>query len=431
VFVHGILGDAVKTWVREDDGEGGFVRLLRSDVTTRDRYDIIQFGFPSEMLKGGSFSVPEAATALHRKLVSLSVFDKYDEVYFVAHSMGGLVTLEMLTTYPKLLRLVPTIVTYSTPFGGAPQIVDIAKYVLSNQALQDMEGVDQGNSLLKSLTTRWLAAREEARFAPQVVCAYETVPFVGLGRPIVTFGQATSLCNRIEPVAEDHLGIAKPRKATDASFEILVQALRSDLPGPERMAIHREVDYSDSTCGPDGKRHYSEVLRDTYVFSRKRNTYSTKARVNPDMQVSVVDQNQGGARLVPKCSCAEGEPCNVQACEWLDTIKVIDRVARITWTWKSDKPQTIEGPAVKGRLPLHSATFVVSLPADAIVVSHGSPTNDVDCAATEDAASKRITAVCRPTSDTGNTTDAVHFQLKLKLPACPAKGPETTPPTRR
>jgi pimeloyl-ACP methyl ester carboxylesterase len=422
VFVHGILGDTKKTWLRANDANSGFVRILNTHEMTKGKYDLLLFGFPSEALKSGSFTVSEAAKLLADTLESRKVVDKYDEIYFVAHSMGGLVTLEMLTMYPSktanIILKVPAVVTLSTPFGGAQQIIDIANHVVNNQALLNMVGADQGNDYLKALTQRWLKVQSHSQWAPKVYCAYETVDFPGLGRKIVTYSQATSLCSDVIPIPENHVGVAKPVNDNHGSFTLLLRALEADLPGVARVKVRRVSDFSGSTCWPDGRCDLSEVITDEYAFSQHIKKYTARAEVNQDMELKLHDLNQNAAEIAPSRSCKNQVNCGAESAEiyeWPESISVVGRVARIKWVWKSKKPKMIEGPSFRGRTPLESIHFTVLLPRSTRAIRAESIPANV-CATQFDDQGTRVEAQCQhPELQTLGKLLPDGVQLKLTL----------------
>jgi pimeloyl-ACP methyl ester carboxylesterase len=428
VFVHGILGDSRKAWVRTDDASGGFVRLLQSHPSTRDGYDIFLFGFPSDLWKSGSFTLSQAADLLRRRTAEL--FASYEEVYFVAHSMGGLVVLEFLTTDQALLSKVPAIVTYSSPFGGA-QIVNIAQHVLKNRALENLKDVN-GNDQLVSLHNRWKRIKETVPYAPRVKCAYETADFPGLGKPVVTFSQSTGLCDGVPaPIREDHIGIVKPRTHDDPSFEFLLEALRDDLPGPPRMSITRVADFRGSVCDTtSGERRFSEVLNDTLVFSHRMRDYSLATTPDPGMKVAVFvpAASQPSAatdwqEVIPECECPDGaSPCSKRTCTWDKAARVEKRVAQVRWVWTSDRPQAIEGVSVKGRLPVSAVNFRIFLPPDVKLRRHSVTPRDFSCKVS-DQRDAGIEAICGPRNQQETTGDAVTLRLIVDAIPCLGKSP--------
>jgi len=232
LFIHGIFGDTVETW-RHENGQG-LDKFVLAMPEFKDSFDAFAFGFPSSRIKSGSFSVPEAAKSLHTEFEYEKLFE-YERIVIVAHSMGGLVALEALTTYPALRAKVAAVVTYATPYDGA-QIALLADKLIKNDALRDMFERSGGNGFLQSLSNRWRQDRTITQSPIKVWCAYEKVETpAGL---IVKETSSNALCDGPgEPIAEDHIGIVKPSAATHQSVKVLVNALRdmklASRPAPE------------------------------------------------------------------------------------------------------------------------------------------------------------------------------------------------------
>lgn len=223
LFIHGVFGDTLDTWKGTSEVTLAAAALQRAEFATG--YDAYAFGFPSAMIKQGSFTVTQASVALKRTW-DFEDFARYQDVILVAHSMGGLVAMEALTTYPDMRAKVRMLITYATPYNGA-QISLIARKVIGNKALTDMFPSDSTNGFINSLSARWKQYRMTDRTPVIVKCAYETVPFPAVGL-IVPKTSGDALCDGpADPIAEDHIGITKPGSASHDSVKVLVNALRS------------------------------------------------------------------------------------------------------------------------------------------------------------------------------------------------------------
>jgi PKD domain-containing protein/alpha/beta hydrolase family protein len=248
LFIHGVFGDTVSTWSRDNRDSLGTVVLDRPEFAKG--FDAFAFGFPSEIVRAGSFRIPEAAKALSSEVTFRAFLTKYKRIVIVAHSMGGLIALEALTTFPPLRQNVPLVVTFATPYDGA-QVTRLARNLLKNPAIEDMLPRD-GNSFLTSLSNRWKEAKKSEGFDIKVICAYETVAIPAVG-VIVPATSASSLCDgTADPIAEDHLGIIKPDTNEHQSVKVLVNALRS-LTAQDKLAPTQR----QSTAGPSIANLYS------------------------------------------------------------------------------------------------------------------------------------------------------------------------------
>lgn len=218
VFIHGIFGDSIETWTHESGTT--FFELVADHPNLGGNVDIFAFGYTSSMFGGkSSFTIGEAANRLHERLKYHGVLD-YSGVVFVAHSMGGLVTLQELTTRRDILPRVPLIVFYGTPQEGA-QITRIATHILSNAALEEMLPADK-NSYLQQLNDDWKEATRNS--GPPIICGYEKRPTKGV--VIVPWESATRFCHgAASAIDADHSNIVKPATENSDAVVILINAL--------------------------------------------------------------------------------------------------------------------------------------------------------------------------------------------------------------
>jgi pimeloyl-ACP methyl ester carboxylesterase len=233
VFVHGVFGDTLGTW-KNSNGKS-FFDLLKADPKIGPRVDLYAFGFPSKIVRGGSFTVQEAANRLHDRMRLEKILD-YPAIVFVAHSMGGLVVLRELLTHREVLDHVRVLVFYATPQEGA-QVAAIADHVARNPALADMLPADK-NSYLQSLNDEWKSM--PAR--PPVQCAYEKRATDGL--MIVPWSSATRFCDgAASAIDADHITIVKPDRAGHDSYVVLANALESYVLGQQLVAKLETPDF--------------------------------------------------------------------------------------------------------------------------------------------------------------------------------------------
>ena len=230
VFVHGIFGDTIGTW---SGSKTSFFDILKQN---NPNVDIFAFGFTSSMFKRGSLAVDEAANLLYARLENEGVL-AYPSIFFVNHSMGGLIVMRMLIQRPDVREKTPEIVLFGTPTEGA-QITKLASRVINNPALVDMLPADK-NTFLRSLDTDFKALSNK----PRVWCGYEKIPIAGV--MIVPSTSASRLCDSSLAIAANHIDIVKPDRVKHDSFMIVQQALKKLLT-PCRNASHGIENYSSS-----------------------------------------------------------------------------------------------------------------------------------------------------------------------------------------
>lgn len=284
VFVHGIFGDTKGTWTRE--GGPSFFDYLHESPTMGSKVDIYAFGFSSHMLANGSLKIGEAANKMHDYLKADGV-DRYPVIVFVAHSMGGLVTMRELINHDELRAKVPLLVFYATPHEGA-QITKIGQYLLNNQALKQMLPVD-ANDYLEQINEDWVRVTNSTP-RPVMVCAYEKKPVAGAAM-IVPWASSTRNCSQVASAIEDsdHISIVKPDRAKHPSVIVLGNAL-NDFVAPLLDSASIDTPSFDKN-------------EDPWIFrienAGKRNTAVLESRVSVSIPYSL-EAVDSSSMLVPQ-----------------------------------------------------------------------------------------------------------------------------------
>lgn len=205
LFVHGLFGDSTLTWTSPTGI--AWPDLMQTDTAFR-QYTIGRVRYESPRFARTS-GVEEIATRLLRHLEDRGVFQKYKEIYFITHSMGGLVVKRVLVDLHRpsqidKLRRVKAILLISVPSQGAT-IAELGSWLSRNPQIPDLRAADL-NSFLQGLENQWqdlLRDRGQDTF-PLSFCAYETKPTVS------RVYAATSCDQNPVPVDADHSGIVKP-----------------------------------------------------------------------------------------------------------------------------------------------------------------------------------------------------------------------------
>lgn len=123
IFVHGLDGDKLQTWQYEDDDQSYWPKLLYNDIPT---CGIWSFGYDarsSEWLHGGTMPIVDRASNFAAFLRSEGIGDK--PIFFVVHSLGGLIVKQMLRSRfdrdqdDPIVRQTKGIFFFATPHGGS------------------------------------------------------------------------------------------------------------------------------------------------------------------------------------------------------------------------------------------------------------------------------------------------------------------------
>jgi hypothetical protein len=224
VFVHGIFGDATKTWTSSN---GAYWPTLLLADKAFDGYDVYVATYASPVI-GNTFTVDEVAASLQSRFVSDGVFEKHREVIFVCHSLGGIIVQQLLLTYRKQAATVRFLYFFAVPSEGS-QVASIGKYFNSDPLFDALFHGDK-NGYLLNIENQWKAADFHiARY-----CAYEKKK-VGGTILVVDRLSGTRNCDGPSiPINEDHFGIVKPDSRSHESYIALRNAIKSDRATPGR-----------------------------------------------------------------------------------------------------------------------------------------------------------------------------------------------------
>lgn len=209
IFIHGITGNSYDTW-KNQRTDAFWPELLEKDNTFNDT-DIAVFGYNTSLL-GSHGSIDDITDNLRLHIEAEKINDKYKDVVFLCHSMGGLIVRSFVLRYRDLLKI-KMIHFFSTPTQGA-DIANLATLISDNEQLEGMKEI-QKNRLLKNMMTSWLSSKAHKEI--KSYCSYELLDTKGVR--IVPMASATALINqRFDPIEENHINIVKPADTRSASY---------------------------------------------------------------------------------------------------------------------------------------------------------------------------------------------------------------------
>lgn len=240
VFVHGVFGDPSLTWTNPSGVS--WPDLIKNDEKFLS-FTVAAYRYDTPLLHRSS-GIEEIAVRLLRQLEDEGVFGRYNEVYFIAHSMGGLVVKRILVdlnrpTQIERLHKVKAVLYISTPSQGAER-AELGSWLSVNPQLRDMRPADF-NTFLQTLENQWqdLIRDRRAHLFPQSFCAYETKPTYGV--VIVSRVYAATFCDQNSfPVDENHANIVKP---SSKESDIYIWA-RSRILETSNLARGPRLEYS-------------------------------------------------------------------------------------------------------------------------------------------------------------------------------------------
>ena len=221
IFVHGVLGDIDNTW-KSPTARGSWPEMVADDPDFVS-FDVYVYGYLTPC-RGNASNITQIAERFGRQLRDEDFFRDYDEIYFIAHSMGGLITERMLSTFNgqddmrPYLQHVRATIFLAVPNAGA-EIASIAAWVSHNPQFRDMRPSD-AQSFLQAIQSDWatvLRQRGPARPFPLTFVAYETQPIAGVA---VVPALYTSDLSDETPIAfdYDHSRIVKPQSRKDEVY---------------------------------------------------------------------------------------------------------------------------------------------------------------------------------------------------------------------
>lgn len=155
IFVHGVLSTSANTWGDVNTGNT-WPELVRGDDNFK-HYDIYLMNYRSTYITSAPNIYQIAKLELER-LKNRDIFKEYKEIYFIAHSMGGLVTKNLLKQLNRredlpLLRQVKGVIFLGTPSQGA-SATTLAKWISFNPQVGAMEPAHL-NQWLQELEDEW------------------------------------------------------------------------------------------------------------------------------------------------------------------------------------------------------------------------------------------------------------------------------------
>lgn len=227
VFVHGILGHASNTFAAE--GQQPWPEWLATDPKLTAPVHVLSLAYASEPLQQAS-NIQEIATRLRSRLqVEQRIFERFDKVVFIAHSMGGLVVRRLLLQLsrddPEAYGRVAGVFFMAVPAGGSDLAAGVS-WISGNPQFGNMRPED-ANAFLQTEADDWVLLmrhRPTTRPYPRSYCAYETQPMGPL--VVVPRSRSQFVCDETPNAFErNHATLVKPSGLSDEVHRFVVARL--------------------------------------------------------------------------------------------------------------------------------------------------------------------------------------------------------------
>ena len=207
VLVHGWNGDTRDTWQ-------AFPSLIRSDASFTS-FDLWAINYPTFQVRR-NLGIDQMARWLNETMVRKGYYDKYQEIYVIAHSMGGLIAREMLLVN-RLSRdnqAYKSLIEIATPHQGANPGTLLSVLGLSRGFSDDLT---PGSPMLRALHEKWNSLKDR----PPTYCLSSPHDLV------VTQDSAVFQCDEFLYYPEwGHIEMVKPSLLKDDRYDVPMSRVR-------------------------------------------------------------------------------------------------------------------------------------------------------------------------------------------------------------
>jgi hypothetical protein len=158
VFVHGGNGHFIQTWTNSNT-KAYWPKLVRDDTVNFGSMDVAMFDYFSPILTEAPGM--EATANMLRELLTEQKSADYDDIVFVPHSLGGVVTRQLLVDLEKdkdpLLGKTRLVASMTCAYGGSAVAKLLCTLGSQNGHFKDSK---PGSSYLIKLNAQWEALRQ-------------------------------------------------------------------------------------------------------------------------------------------------------------------------------------------------------------------------------------------------------------------------------
>ncbi|WP_223478719.1 esterase/lipase family protein [Oricola indica] len=212
VFIHGWTGDQ-STFEQ-------FPTLVQADPLMQT-YSTYLLHYPTLMVRR-NLRVPDIATALRNLLLRDLAINQYEKIYFVAHSMGGLIARQTFIYNQLGENKLPLrgIVSLGSPFAGTPLASYPRLLGLGDELTSDMSPT---STYIRDLQTLWLVA-DAGQSAMWKFC------FASVLDKVVAVESAVAGCGAYNEkfATFGHIDLVKPIDLDDERYKRVISTILLD-----------------------------------------------------------------------------------------------------------------------------------------------------------------------------------------------------------
>jgi pimeloyl-ACP methyl ester carboxylesterase len=254
ILVHGLFGSPT-------DSFADWAKIIAGDSTSLPDHgalsDLAIYAVDYQADFNTHTKLDDVAKGVADDLAGSQIFKLHRHVWFIAHSMGGLVLKRTLILWNEqgkaaLTGRVMGVGLLGVPSAGSP-LADLAQkygaeglattYGWDGDLLKDL--TTDGGSYLDSLETDWMAFKSQRdgatprRFTPVIWCGFETKPQLGSWIKLLSAQReielvvpklfASTACDYVRGLPAKHTDLIKPHAATDSVHIWLVSLLQTSI----------------------------------------------------------------------------------------------------------------------------------------------------------------------------------------------------------
>jgi len=216
LFVHGLYGNPEETFAASNSAVS-WPTLITTDKRSMksgpllSEYSIKLISYPAS--RSDPLSIEQIATRLVTDLEDENIFSHFEKIYFITHSLGGLVTKELIlklnSDNSEAVKKIKSVFLIGVPSQGAPAANFLKRLPkIFGNLVVDLSVANM--NYLRSLENRWKSfLRHRKQGLPKIFCAYETRSTFGI-KVVPEVYTSTTCDEEARPETTDHINIVKP-----------------------------------------------------------------------------------------------------------------------------------------------------------------------------------------------------------------------------